>query len=139
MMNSHLHPMAVHMPLAISILMPAFLAASLYYSRPQHFGPRAFLLVIGTAAIIFISGALAYWTGEQDAFFSAAGADAIEAHRLAAKLFMLAAALFFFTACLFYFRLLKRGLLSIVFLSALSLIILALSIWTGHLGGLLLE
>jgi hypothetical protein len=138
-MNAHLHPMAVHMPLAISILMPAFLAASLYYSRPQHFGPRAFLLVIGTAAVILFSGFLAYWTGERDAFFSAADPQLVEAHRLAAKWFMLVTAVFFFASCLFHFRQPKRDLLLILLLSCLSVVIFALCLWTGHLGGLLLN
>lgn len=138
-MGTHLHPIAIHMPLAISVLMPLIVAAGLYFGRPKHFGPRAFLLILGAAGVVFISGVLAYWTGEQDAFLSAADGVLIEAHRAAAKWFMLAAAIQLIIAIAFYFRPPKNRVLVAIILGVVAFALAMLSVWTGHLGGQLLS
>lgn len=87
-MNTWLtHPATVHMPLALSVLMP-FVFAFSWWGMSRKFLPIGFgwvLVVVST--IVLLSSGFAFITGESSKAFSAADADLIAQHEQLAKWF----------------------------------------------------
>lgn len=131
-----LHPITVHFPIVFPFIFIVLTAIGL-----TKYGTKFPYLENATLAFgiaIFTSNLAAYWTGERDAFGSAADPDSIARHAQAAKYFlilsgvsvMLAGGLRFLPRAFSKF---SQSIKVTLFLVSLGLV--GLAIWTGHLGG----
>jgi len=60
------HPIIVHLPLALTFILPLLLLAFAYFIKSNKMSPSAWLIIIGFQAILAGSGYLALETGETD-------------------------------------------------------------------------
>lgn len=129
-----LHPITIHFPIVLPFLMVTLTALGLIKNGTKF--PHLAIFNLLTSLLLFVSSGLAYWTGQRDSFGSAADPDAIAHHELAAKYFLALSAL---AVLLFAWAHIKKpqGRLFNILLFLISLGLVALTIWTGHLGGAL--
>ncbi|MEX1185879.1 MAG: DUF2231 domain-containing protein [Gemmatimonadaceae bacterium] len=90
---SPLHPLIVHMPMALTILIPLFAIGALVAIRRKARVPVAWGLTIGMLALLLGSGWLALQTGEneEDRVERFVNEDAVEEHEEAGEQFVYAA------------------------------------------------
>ncbi len=93
MPNLPLHPVIVHLPMALAVLVPLVAALALLSWWRGWLPRRAWLLVIGLQAALAVGALLAMNTGErdEDRVERIVGESALEAHEGAAKLFTIGA------------------------------------------------
>lgn len=87
-MNTWLtHPATVHMPLALSVLMPFVFALS-WWGISRKFLPHGFgWVLVSLSVIVLLSSAFAFTTGEGSKPFSAADSELLANHEQLAKWF----------------------------------------------------
>lgn len=90
---SPLHPLIVHMPMALTILIPVFAFGALVAVRRKARLPVAWGLTIGMLALLLVSGWVALLTGEseEDKVERFVNESAVEEHEEAGKQFVYAA------------------------------------------------
>ena len=90
---SPLHPLIVHMPMALTILIPLFAIGALVAIRRKARVPVAWGVTMGMLALLLVSGWAALQTGEneEDKVERFVGHDAVEEHEEAGKQFVYAA------------------------------------------------
>lgn len=90
---SPLHPLIVHMPMALTILIPLFALGALVAIRRKARVPVAWGLTIGMLALLLVSGWVALQTGEgeEDKVERFVNENAVEEHEEAGKQFVYAA------------------------------------------------
>ena len=90
---SPLHPLIVHMPIALTILLPLFALGALVAIRRKARVPVAWGVTIGMLALLLVSGWAALQTGEveEDRVERFVTHDAVEEHEEAGKQFVYAA------------------------------------------------
>lgn len=96
-MATPLHPLFVHLPIALALLMP-FLAGGLWLALVRSWlPPRAWILATGAQLLLVASGWLAIRSGEadEDRVERFVPEAAIEQHEAAAEAFVLGAAAVF--------------------------------------------
>ncbi|MEZ4465681.1 MAG: DUF2231 domain-containing protein [bacterium] len=93
-MAEPLHPLFVHLPLALSALMPLVAGGLLLAWHKGWLPRRAFAIAVLLQAALTVSGFAARYTGEQDEerVEAVVGDDPIHAHEEAADFFVIAAA-----------------------------------------------
>lgn len=136
-MPEFLHPIVIHFPVTLGVLMPFIIAASWHQSHPKRIGSRVWTFVLISSSVLLLATVVSFWTGEQDAFLSSGNLEEIEAHRRAAIAFLAVNVLFFLIVLwAFLSRNSMRGYLKLlVFMT--SLLQAVCVFWAGHLGGLL--
>lgn len=138
-MNSlPLHPAVVHMPLALSILMPLFAAGLAWAMWAGRVRPRAWLLVVALQALLVGSGFVAMNTGgaEEERVEAVVQERAIETHEELAEQFVWAAGGTLALAglvLLFGTRTIAGGLSAAVVIATVVVAVLGLRV--GHAGG----
>jgi len=87
-----LHPVVVHLPMALAVLIPLLALAVLVAWRRAWLPAKAWALVLGLQAVLALSAVAALNTGErdEDRVEKVVSEAAIEAHEDAAKLFTVA-------------------------------------------------
>jgi uncharacterized membrane protein len=90
---SPLHPLIVHMPMAVTILLPLFAMGALVAIRRRARVQVAWGMTIGMLAVLLVSGWAALQTGEieEDKVERFVSHDAVEEHEEAGKQFVYAA------------------------------------------------
>lgn len=90
---SPLHPLIVHMPIALTIMVPLFAFGALAAIRRRARVPVAWGLTIGMLALLLVSGWVALLTGEkeEDKVERFVSERAVEEHEEAGKQFVYAA------------------------------------------------
>ncbi|MCR4341598.1 MAG: hypothetical protein NUW01_17115 [Gemmatimonadaceae bacterium] len=90
---SPLHPLIVHMPMALTILIPLFAIGALVAIRRQARVPLAWGMTIAMLALLLVSGWVALQTGEteEDKVERFVNEDAVEEHEEAGTQFVYAA------------------------------------------------
>lgn len=90
---SPLHPLIVHMPIALTILLPLFAFGALVAIRRRARVPVAWGVTVGMLALLLVSGWAALQTGEieEDKVERFVSHDAVEEHEEAGKQFVYAA------------------------------------------------
>ncbi len=134
-----LHPMIVHLPLALAVLMPLLTAgAFLAWWREWLPGRRLWVIVMALQAVLLVTGIAALRSGEADEERVEPVVDEwiLESHEEAAEVFVTAAGVLL---CFFVVPLvvpgegLRRGAAATV--AAATLIVAVLAVRTGKAGG----
>lgn len=89
---SPLHPMIVHMPIALTVLVPLFAVGALWAIRRGVQVRRAWGMAVGMLGLLLVSGWVALQTGqgEEDKVERVVSEKAIETHEEAAEGFLVA-------------------------------------------------
>jgi uncharacterized membrane protein len=138
-MNSlPLHPAVVHLPLALSILMPLFAAGLAWAVWTGRIRPRAYLLVVALQALLVGSGFVAMNTGgaEEERVEAVVQESALETHEELAEQFVWAAGGTLALAGLVVLlgtRAIAAGLSAAVVIA--TVVVAALGLRVGHAGG----
>lgn len=133
-----LHPLFVHVPLALAVLMPLISLALLISWRRGWLPRRAWWVVVALQAALVGSSLLALRTGHADGerVEDSAGEGAVEAHEEAAETFVWgAAALLAIAAGAALIRRERASQLLAGFTVAMSVGVLVLGYRTGRAGG----
>lgn len=87
---SPLHPLMVHLPIALTVLVPLFAIGAMWAIRRGVAFQRAWGLAVGMLAMLFLSGWLALQTGQQEEerVEDVVAESAIEVHEEAAEGFL---------------------------------------------------
>ncbi len=134
-----LHPMIVHLPLALAVLMPLLAAgAFLAWWRQWLPGRRVWVGVLALQAVLLVTGVAALRSGEaeEDRVEPVVGERVLEAHEEAAEVFVTAAGI---VLCLFVVPFvlpgegLRRGAAAAA--TVATLVVAALAVSTGKAGG----
>lgn len=134
-----LHPMIVHLPLALAVLMPLLAAgAFLAWWREWLPGRRVWVIALTLQAMLLATGIAALRSGEaeEDRVESVVGESILETHEEAAEVFVTATAV---VLCLFVVPLvlpaegLRRGAAAMA--AVATLVVAALAVSTGKAGG----
>ncbi len=64
--NMPLHPIVVHFPLVLAILLPVVILAVIWGQRSKGHGRRAWWIVTGLAALLAVTSVISVRTGEAD-------------------------------------------------------------------------
>jgi hypothetical protein len=129
------HAAAVHIPLALAVLFPGFYWASWWTTHKRLMPERIWTALWILAAVQLGTIGMALASGESAEFLSAGSHAQIEQHEHFAVSFAVAWALTFLTLSL---ALWKTNLRTTLFHSLVSGLLLAqflLAVWTGHIGG----
>lgn len=138
MFDLPLHPTLVHVPLGLAVILPFLLVALLVAIRKQWLPPRAWWLGVAIAVIVAGSSWVALQTGETDEerVENVVPESAIEEHEEAGEQLLIAAAITAGLALAAAFLRNRQVLLGAHAAATLaSLVVLALAVRTGHLGG----
>ena len=89
---SPLHPVIVHMPIALTVLVPLFAIGALWAIRRGAHMRRAWGLAVGMLALLLVSGWAALQTGqgEEEKVEGVVSESALERHEEAAEAFLIA-------------------------------------------------
>ena len=89
---SPLHPLVVHMPIALTVLVPLFTLGALWAIRRGAHFQRAWGIVVGMLALLLVSGWAALQTGqaEEEKVEEVVSETSIERHEEAAEGFLVA-------------------------------------------------
>lgn len=89
---SPLHPLMVHLPIALTVLVPLFAIGAMWAIRRGVAFQRAWGFAVGMLALLFVSGWLALQTGQQEEerVENVVAESAIEVHEEAAEAFLIA-------------------------------------------------
>lgn len=133
-----LHPVIVHIPVALAVLMPLIAGALLLATWRKWLPPRAWALALGLQAVLALGGLAAMNTGEreEDRVEKVVSEAALEAHEDAGKRFMLGAFGVLALAAIPLF--VRRDSLKVATMSlatAGTLAVVALGYDVGHQGG----
>ena len=92
--NLPLHALIVHMPIALTVLVPIFMVVAFALGRKQLKPTLAWAFPVGLLALLLTSGVIADKTGEQqeDRVENVVPHAALEEHEEAAELFLLVTA-----------------------------------------------
>ena len=132
-----LHPMIVHLPLALAVLVPLLALTLLVAWRRKWLPPGVWVLAVIAQVLLFASAGLALQTGEaeEERAEAFAAEAAIEAHEEAAELFLWAAGAVVIVMAL-PFLVPRRGRFAVASLAtAATLATFALGLRVGHAGG----
>lgn len=125
----------VHMPLAVSVLIPLIWIVVFYMIRAWQITTKVRRLGWVFIVLQNLSNWLAYVTGGASAHFSSVPVDNIEVHRNAAFVFVMCGILQLLFATWYTFRPPHRERLLFIGLLLLSLINVLLAVRVGHWGG----
>ena len=133
-----LHPIAVHLPVALAALMPLFVAAAWYAWRRNLLPHQIWVAVAALQIILVASGVVAFKTGEQEEerVEDYVAESRIEEHEEHAEAFLWAAsvvALIAVGGALVKGDKLKSQLMGLSFVGTLA--VAGFAMWTGHAGG----
>lgn len=129
------HPIAVHIPLTLSVLMPILIGIVLWGQKKEWFSPKTWLLLIFLQTLLVGTGFVAMQLGELDGekVERVVAESFIEAHEEWAEVFVWTG------ACLLIVMVVPAVIVRARFFKPLSLAgaVLALipAIYTGHSGG----
>ncbi len=133
-----LHPRLVHLPLALSVVIPLLAASVCVAWWRGHLPRRAWGLVVALQTLLIVSGFAALSSGQLDAerALSVVARAAIETHEAAANDFVLAAiALLALMVSALLARDAARGLRLAAGATLGAVLVLALGYRTGEAGG----
>lgn len=139
MQTEPLHPMIVHLPLALAVLMPLLaFAAWISWWREWLPGRRAWGMVLTLQALLLIAGVAALRTGENEEEFvePVVSEHVLETHEEAAQVFVTAAGVIL-GLCVLPLVVpgdgLRRGAAALA--AAATLVVAGLAVRTGKAGG----
>lgn len=132
------HPKVVHIPIALSVLMPLVAGGVLLAWWQDWLSARSWVLAVSLQAVLLGSAAVALQTGEaeEERVEQVVSEQAIEAHEEAAEVFVWGsgAVLGLMLLALLFSR--SRAGLPLAATSVLgALLVLGLGYWTGQAGG----
>ncbi len=134
-----LHPMIVHLPLALSVLMP-LLAAGAFFAWWRQWlpGRRVWVIVLALQAMLWVTGVAALRSGEaeEDRVESVVDEWILETHEETAEVFVTAAGvvlLLFVVPLVLPAEGLRRGAAAVA--AVATLVVAALAVSTGKAGG----
>ncbi len=138
MNTTPLHPAIVHLPLALAVLMPAFVLAFGWAIWTRRVRPRAWLGVVALQALLVASGVVATETGEaeEDRVEAVVQKSAIHQHEELAEQFVWAAAATLLLAGLVLAvprPAVTRPLIALVAIA--TVVVGGLALRVGHAGG----
>lgn len=137
-MQTPLHPMVVHIPMALAVLMPPLVLGIHVAVRRAWLPPRAWALVVLAQALLVGSGMLALRTGEADEerVEAIVGESILHQHESAAEVFVLAAGLVLvLTIAALLLRRSRWAAPSAIAALAGTVVVLALGYRVGKAGG----
>lgn len=127
--------MMVHVPLAVSVLMPLLWLGLVYFTRKGQLPPKVWTLFWLFAIALNGSNALAFWTGQSDAHTSSAPEHLLHAHEEMAVLFVACGvALLGLSAWKAFWPPRREWPINLVLLTMI-LVNLYFAVRVGHLGG----
>ncbi|MCM2281501.1 MAG: hypothetical protein NDI61_06605 [Bdellovibrionaceae bacterium] len=133
-----LHPMFVHLPLAMAVLIPLVWAGVFYSTRRAILPPQIWNLFWFFCLALNGGNALAFWSGTRDSQFSGVDESILQLHQRTATFFVIGSAILFVLASWLSFRPPRRlRHLTVLQVSLLifALFNLGLAIRAGYLGG----
>lgn len=138
--NMPLHPIVVHFPLVLAILLPVVILAVIWGQRRRGYGRRAWWIVTALAALLAVTSVISVKTGEsdEDRVEQVVSESAIHEHEERAELFQSGAIAFLvLTLALPVVRSprVRTGLAAGA--AGGSILLAALAIAVGHTGGTL--
>lgn len=135
-MPEPLHPAVVHLPMALGLLMPLFVGAALYARRKKLIEPRVWVAVVVLQALLAGTALFAARTGEdeEERIAAVVAQEPIDAHRDSGVLLLRLATLTLIVAAT---GLLdgRTGSVARWLTLALALVVLVVTVRTGHQGG----
>lgn len=137
-MDLPLHPMVVHLPLALAFLIPAAAGIALLASWKRRGGRAPWVVALGLQALLLVSGFVALQTGETDEHRveKVTGEQPVEAHEEAAESFVAASAVVVGAMIVALLLLGRPGGAGVGLAATLgTLLVLGLGVKTGHAGG----
>lgn len=138
MSNVPLHPFVVHLPIALSLLMPFLAGAALLaWYRGWLPGRRLWAAAVALQAVLLIFGVAALRTGEaEEERVEAVVAEAVlERHEEAAKAFVVASAAVLLISAVPLFGRVERARRAALLAIAGMVTVLVLGVRAGKLGG----
>jgi len=138
--NMPLHPIVVHFPLVLAILLPVVILALIWGQRRRGYGRRAWWIVTALAALLAVTTVLSVKTGEADEerVERVVSEAVIHEHEERAELFQLGAIAFLvLTLALPVVRSPRIRAGFVAGTTGASILIAALAIAVGHSGGTL--
>jgi uncharacterized membrane protein len=132
------HPKIVHLPMALSVLMPLIAGGLVVAWWKNWLPPRSWVLVVALQAILFVSGVVAMQTGESEEHRveRVVAESVIEVHEEAAEVFIWVAGVVLGMMLLALTTSRRKpGLPAAVAATIGTLIVAALGVRTGHAGG----
>jgi uncharacterized membrane protein len=131
-----LHPAIVHLPIALSLLLPALVLAALLAIRTKWLPARSWSVIVLLSGLLVVGSWVALETGEHDEerVEQIVAETAIEAHEEAAEVFMVIGMVLFVIAGI-GLRTGRIGDWARIGSLILSLSVLAAGARVGHLGG----
>jgi len=138
MTNLPLHPVVVHVPLGIAVILPLVALGAAVAIWKRRWPWSAWAVVLGLQVLMAGSAALALWSGEQEEerVEAVVNEAAIEQHEERAEAFFWAAGVLLLPSLgvLVLRREGARRALSAT-VGAGALVLVGLAVWTGHSGG----
>ena len=137
-MFDHLHPALVHVPVGLALVLPVVVVGLAVARWREWVRPRSWSVVVLLQAIVVVGALLALQTGEslEEHGERMAGEAAVEAHEEAGDILAGASALGLLLFASVFLARSPRPLAALLTSSvAASLLLAALTAWTGHLGG----
>lgn len=130
------HPATVHIPLALSVILPLAFLATWGGITFKWLSPNSWYFPVAGIWLLAGSSLMAYFTGERAKVFSAADQVLLKSHESIAQFYLIfGAALFFLSTALVYlqFSRFRRMLCILIFIVLLAQAGVALRL--GHIGG----
>ena len=89
-MQVPIHPMIVHLPLALSFLLPVLILVFAYMIKINRMTPKGWLVILGLQLTLVVSGYVSLETGEteEDVVERVVSKDLIHEHEEAAEIFV---------------------------------------------------
>jgi uncharacterized membrane protein len=136
-MQVPLHPMLVHLPLALTFVLPFLIIIFAFLIKTQKMTPKGWLIIIGLQLTVVLTGYISLETGENEVQAVAKVLDKklIDAHEEAAKIFIGSAVLALVLSIGVYFISKEYALAVRMIVAIVTLISCFLAYRTGLLGG----
>jgi uncharacterized membrane protein len=133
-----LHPLVVHIPIALSVLLPPLALAVLMAWKLEYMNPRTWHLVVALQAVLLIGGLAASRTGEADEEMveEIVAHEDIEEHEERAEAFLIASGVTLVVALASSLLLRRRQAWAIAVVATVLMAgVMVLGVRTGHAGG----
>lgn len=132
-----LHPIVVHLPLALTFLLPFLIAVFAWAIKTGKMNKELWMVIIALQAMVTVTGYIALETGEtdEDKVSAIVGKDIIHDHEEAAEIFVGTTVIALASGIVVWFlqpAFQDKGRLAVIFISLLPVFF---AFRAGHLGG----
>jgi hypothetical protein len=134
---SSLHPVLIHVPIALGILMPFLFGLLFFLIKRGQLNEQVWFVFWASALVLVVTGGLAFWSGTEQAKFSMGNEEWLTTHQNASFWFFVVSIGIFIAATFQRFVFKMRAWQLELLILALLILNSALVTWAAHFGGLL--